>query len=157
MKTSSLRISGLLILVALLLSVTWIPAAAQSVPPELFSGLKYRLIGPFRGGRAVAVAGIPGDGTTFYFGGVDGGVWRTSDAGMVWNPIFDNQPVASIGALAVSATDPRVIYAGTGESDIRSDLATGDGVYKSTDGGQSWQNVGLADSRQISRIVIDPM
>jgi len=156
MKILSLRISNLPILVALLFSVTSIPAAAQSVPPELFSGLKYRLIGPFRGGRAVAVAGVPGDGTTFYFGGVDGGIWKTTDAGMVWNPIFDNEPVASIGALAVSASDPKVIYAGTGESDIRSDLATGDGVYKSTDAGRSWQHVGLADSRQISRIVIDP-
>src|SRR5579872_3390163 len=156
MKILSLRISNLPILVALLFSVTSIPAAAQSVPPELFSGLKYRLIGPFRGGRAVAVAGVPGDGTTFYFGGVDGGIWKTTDAGMVWNPIFDNEPVASIGALAVSASDPKVIYAGTGESDIRSDLASGDGVYKSDDAGKTWRNIGLRDSRQISRLVVDP-
>jgi hypothetical protein len=124
MKTPCLRISSLSVLVALLISVAGISAAAQSVPPELLSGLKYRLIGPFRGGRAVAAAGVPGDGTTFYFGAVDGGVWRTTDAGMVWNPIFDSEPIASIGALAVSASDPKVIYAGTGESDIRSDLAT---------------------------------
>ena len=156
MKTRSLRILNLLILAVLFLSVTWIAAAAQSVPAELFGGLKYRLIGPFRGGRAAAVAGVPGDATTFYFGAVNGGVWKTTDAGMVWGPIFDREPVASIGALAVAASDPRVIYAGTGESDIRSNLSSGDGVYKSTDGGQSWQNVGLRDSRQISRIVIDP-
>jgi photosystem II stability/assembly factor-like uncharacterized protein len=156
MKTPCLRISNLSILVALLLSVAGMARAAQSVPAELFSGLNYRLIGPFRGGRAVAVAGVPGDATTFYFGGVDGGIWKTTDGGMVWRPIFDSEPVASIGALAVAASDPQVIYAGTGESDIRSNLASGDGVYRSSDAGQSWQNVGLSDSRQISRIVIDP-
>jgi photosystem II stability/assembly factor-like uncharacterized protein len=132
-----------------------LPAFAQS-PPELFSGLRWRLIGPFRGGRVAAVAGVPGNATTFYFGGVDGGVWKTVDGGVVWRPIFDHEPVASIGALAVAPSDPKVIYAGTGESDIRSNLASGDGVYKSGDGGETWQNAGLGDSRQISRIVIDP-
>jgi photosystem II stability/assembly factor-like uncharacterized protein len=129
---------------------------AQSVPPELISGLKWRLIGPFRGGRAVAVAGVPGDSTTFYFGAVNGGVWKTSDAGAVWKPIFDKQPVASIGAIAVAPSDPETIYAGTGESDIRSDLSSGNGVYKSSDGGSTWTHLGLEDARQISRIVIDP-
>src|SRR5580658_8139480 len=113
-------------------------AVAQPVPPALYSGLKWRLIGPFRGGRVVAVAGFPGSSTTFYFGSVDGGVWQTTDAGVVWKPIFDGQPIASIGALAVAPSDAKVIYAGTGESDIRSDLSSGDGVYKSTDGGQTW-------------------
>lgn len=139
-------------LVSVLLAL---PLAAQSVPPQLYNGLKWRLIGPFRGGRVVAVAGVPGSSTTFYFGAVNGGIWKTTDAGVVWKPIFDGQQVASIGALAVAPSDPNVIYAGTGESDIRSDLASGDGVYKSTDGGQTWANVGLRDSRQISRIVID--
>ena len=129
---------------------------AQTVPPELFSALKWRLIGPFRGGRAVAVAGIPGNATTFYFGAVGGGIWKTTDAGVVWKPIFDSQHVASIGALAVAPSDPQVIYAGTGESDIRSNLSSGDGVYKSTDGGQTWSNIGLGDTKQISRIMIDP-
>ncbi len=129
---------------------------AQSVPPDHFSGLKWRLIGPFRGGRAVADTGVPGDPNTFYFGGVDGGIWKTTNAGMTWTPIFDSQPVASIGAIAVAPSDPKVIYAGTGESDIRSDLASGDGVYRSSDGGETWQNVGLRDTRQISRIVVDP-
>jgi photosystem II stability/assembly factor-like uncharacterized protein len=129
---------------------------AQSVSPQLFSGLKWRLIGPFRGGRAVAVAGVPGDLTTFYFGSVNGGIWKTTDAGVVWSPIFDGQPVASIGALAVAPSDPKTIYAGTGESDIREDLSSGNGVYKSTDGGATWTHVGLDDTRQISRIVIDP-
>jgi photosystem II stability/assembly factor-like uncharacterized protein len=129
---------------------------AQSVSPELFNGLKWRLIGPFRGGRVVAVAGVPGDSTTFYFGGVNGGIWKTTDAGTVWNPIFDGQPIGSIGALAVAPSDPKVIYAGTGESDIRSDLSSGNGVYKSSDGGSTWMHLGLEDTRQISRIVVDP-
>jgi photosystem II stability/assembly factor-like uncharacterized protein len=133
-----------------------IAAVAQSVPSELVNGLRWRLIGPFRGGRAVAVAGVPGDSTTFYFGAVNGGIWKTTDAGVVWAPILDGQPVASIGALAVAPSNPRVIYAGTGESDIREDLSTGNGVYKSTDGGATWTDIGLEDTRQISRIVIDP-
>ncbi|HEV3513727.1 MAG TPA: hypothetical protein VGS05_18620 [Candidatus Sulfotelmatobacter sp.] len=120
------------------------------------SGLKWRLIGPFRGGRAVAVAGVPGDSTTFYFGAVDGGIWKTSDAGTVWRPIFDHQPIASIGAIAVAPSDPNTIYAGTGESDIRSDLSSGNGVYKSMDAGSTWTHVGLDETRQISRIVVDP-
>jgi len=136
--------------------VTLAFATAQTIPPALYSGLGWRLIGPFRGGRVVAVVGFPGNSTTFYFGSVDGGVWRTTDAGVVWEPIFDGQPVASIGALAVAPSDPKLIYAGTGEVDIRSNLSSGDGVYKSTDGGRSWTNVGLRDSRQISSILVDP-
>ena len=120
------------------------------------NGLKWRLIGPFRGGRVVAVAGVPGDSTTFYFGSVNGGIWKTTDAGVVWSPIFDGQPVGSIGALAVAPSDPRIIYAGTGETDIREDLSSGNGVYKSSDGGSTWKHVGLEDTRQISRIAIDP-
>jgi photosystem II stability/assembly factor-like uncharacterized protein len=131
-------------------------AMAQSVPPELLSGLKWRLIGPFRGGRVVAVAGIPGDSTTFYFGSVNGGIWKTTDAGIVWTPIFDAQPAGSIGALAIAPSDPKIIYAGTGESDIREDLSSGNGVYKSGDGGSTWNHIGLEETRQISRIVIDP-
>src|SRR5208283_4668472 len=131
-------------------------ANAQSVSPDLFSALQWRMIGPFRGGRVVAVTGVPGDGTTFYFGSVGGGIWKTIDAGVVWTPIFDSQPIASIGALEVAPSNPKILYAGTGESDIRSDLSSGDGMYKSTDGGATWKNIGLRDSRQISRIVIDP-
>jgi photosystem II stability/assembly factor-like uncharacterized protein len=131
-------------------------ATAQTIPAELMSGLKWRLIGPFRGGRVVAVAGVPGDSTTFYFGAVNGGIWKTTDAGTVWTPIFDSQPVASIGAIAVAPSDPTTIYAGTGESDIRSNLSSGNGVYKSGDGGSTWTHLGLEDTRQISRIVVDP-
>src|SRR5215471_12501950 len=134
MKTTSLRML-LPILLAFVLGLNSLHSRAQTVAPEVFNGLKYRLIGPFRGGRVAAVAGIPGNAATFYFGGVDGGVWKTTNAGMVWNPIFENQPVASIGALAVAPSDPNAIYVGTGEADIRSNLASGDGVYKSRDGG----------------------
>jgi photosystem II stability/assembly factor-like uncharacterized protein len=149
-----LRVWSLLLLI--FTSTLVIVAAAQTVSPDLYSGLKWRLIGPFRGGRAIAAAGIPGNPSTFYFGAVGGGIWKTTDAGVTWNPIFDTQHVASIGALAIAPSNPKVIYAGTGESDIRSDLSSGDGVYKSTDGGETWTNVGLRESRQISRIVVDP-
>jgi photosystem II stability/assembly factor-like uncharacterized protein len=140
---------------ALMCALFVLPAAAQAVPPQMFSDMHWRLIGPFRAGRVVAVSGVPGDGTTFYFGSVDGGVWKTTNAGTTWKPIFDKQPVGSIGALAVAPSNPKVIYVGSGESDIRSDLASGDGVYKSTDGGDTWQNIGLKDTRQISKIVVD--
>jgi photosystem II stability/assembly factor-like uncharacterized protein len=144
----------------LLLSVTFLlpteAAVADTVTPEFLNGLKWRMIGPFRGGRAVAVAGVPGDSTTFYFGAVNGGIWKTTDAGTVWTPIFDGQPAGSIGALAVAPSDPKTIYAGTGESDIRSSLSFGNGVYKSSDSGATWKHIGLDGTRHISRIVIDP-
>src|SRR3974390_3896278 len=111
---------------------------AQAVSPALYGGLQWRLIGPFRGGRSVAVSGIPGSGTTFYFGSVNGGVGKTENAGVSWVPLFDSQPVASIGALAVAPSNQQVIYAGTGESDIRTDLASGGGVYPSRDRAQTW-------------------
>ena len=144
------------ILTAFFLVLPAVLTIGQTVSPELFNGLRWRLIGPFRGGRAVAVAGVPGDSTTFYFGAVDGGVWKTTDSGVVWTPIFDSQPVGSIGAIAVAPSDPNIVYVGTGESDIRSNLSSGNGVYKSVDGGATWMHLGLDDTRQVSRIVIDP-
>jgi hypothetical protein len=152
-KFKSCLVGSICLLGALLASTTLL---GQGVPQELIGGLKWRLIGPFRGGRVVAVAGIAGDPSTFYFGSVNGGVWKTTDAGTVWTPIFDGQPVGSIGAMAIANSDPHTIYVGTGESDIRSDLSSGNGVYKSNDGGASWSHLGLENTRQISRIVIDP-
>jgi photosystem II stability/assembly factor-like uncharacterized protein len=126
----------------------------QSSQP--FAELKWRLIGPFRGGRAVAASGVPGKPNEYYFGAVGGGVWKTSNAGRTWQPIFDGQPIASIGALAIAPSDPLTIYVGTGEADMRSDISFGDGIYKSTDGGATWRNVGLRDSRQIGHILVEP-
>jgi photosystem II stability/assembly factor-like uncharacterized protein len=132
------------------------PAVAQEFNEALFNGMKWRLIGPFRGGRVLAVTGIPGNPNVFYFGGVSGGVWKTVNAGTTWEPIFDKQPVSSIGAIAVAESDPNVIYVGTGEACIRSDISYGDGVYKSVDAGKTWTNVGLKDSRHIGAIIVDP-
>jgi photosystem II stability/assembly factor-like uncharacterized protein len=132
--------------------------SAQQVNPTLFEDMKWRLIGPFRGGRALTAVGVPGKPDLFYFGAVGGGVWKSTDAGTTWQPIFDrdSQNIASIGSLAVAPSDPKVIYVGTGEADMRSDITYGNGMYKSTDGGEHWQHIGLRDSRQIGKVIIDP-
>jgi photosystem II stability/assembly factor-like uncharacterized protein len=127
-----------------------------AVEPAHFRELRWRLIGPFRGGRVLAVSGVPGEPEHFYFGSVNGGVWETIDAGRTWQPIFDGQPIGSIGALAVAPSNPSVIYVGSGEADMRSDIAQGDGMYKSTDRGKTWTHAGLADSQQIGRVVVHP-
>jgi photosystem II stability/assembly factor-like uncharacterized protein len=121
-----------------------------------YGDLHWRLLGPFRGGRVLTVAGVPGQPRHFYFGAVNGGVWETLDAGRTWQPIFDAQPVGSIGALAVAPSDPNVVYVGTGEADMRSDIAQGDGMYRSDDAGRHWTKIGLADSQQIGRVIVDP-
>jgi photosystem II stability/assembly factor-like uncharacterized protein len=156
LRTPAVRHSARLIASLLFVLPLAAQTVARTVAPQLFSDMKWRMIGPFRGGRAVAVGGVPGAGDIFYFGSVDGGVWKTIDAGTVWKPVFDNQPVASIGALEVSISNPNVIYVGTGESDIRSDLASGAGVYKSVDSGETWTYAGLRDTRQISKIALNP-
>jgi photosystem II stability/assembly factor-like uncharacterized protein len=130
--------------------------AAQPFDSQLFQEMRWRLVGPFRGGRALAVTGVPGQPELFYFGAVGGGVWRTNDAGRTWNPIFDSQAIASIGAVAVAPSNPQVIYVGTGEADMRSDISYGNGMYRSSDGGETWVQIGLNDSRQIGRILVDP-
>jgi len=131
-------------------------AAADAIDPALFGALKWRSIGPYRGGRALAVAGIPGDPETFYFGAVAGGVWKTTDAGATWEPLTDGTAISSVGALALAPSDHKVIYVGTGEAAPRGDMTYGDGVYKSVDGGKTWSHIGLADSRQIGALVVDP-
>jgi photosystem II stability/assembly factor-like uncharacterized protein len=132
------------------------PAAGSSISLELYSGLSWRMLGPFRGGRTDAVCGVPGRPNEFYFGHVNGGVWKTIDAGRVWEPIFDSQPVASIGALAVAPSAPSVVYVGSGESTLRDSVGYGNGVYKSTDAGKTWTHIGLADTQHIGKIAVDP-
>jgi len=143
-------------LLLLLLVVSSAVARAAAVDPSLFQELHWRLIGPFRGGRVLAVSGVPGEPDHFYFGSVNGGVWETRDTGRTWQPIFDDQPIGSIGALAIAPSNPKVIYVGSGESDMRSDIAQGNGMYRSGDGGKTWSRIGLADSQQIARIRVHP-
>ncbi len=133
-----------------------VAADAQQLDQTLVGAMQWRMIGPHRGGRVLAVAGVAGQPNLFYFGGVAGGVWKTTNVGETWEPIFDRQPIASIGAIAIAPSDPNIIYLGTGEADMRSDISFGDGVYRSTDAGRTWRNVGLKDSRHIGRIVVDP-
>ncbi len=129
---------------------------AQQIPESLYSEMKWRMIGPFRAGKVNAVAGVPGNPGVYYFGADGGGVWKTTDGGTVWKPIFDKEPVASIGALALAPSNPKIIYVGTGVNTIFADSNYGDGIYKSVDGGENWQHVGLEDTRHIGRILIDP-
>ena len=114
------------------------------------------MIGPFRGGRTRAVAGVPSQPHVFYIGAVNGGLWKTDDAGRTWQPIFDGQPTQSIGAIAIAASDPNVIYVGSGEGLHRPDLSVGNGIYRSTDGGRTWTHLGLADGQQIPELAVDP-
>jgi photosystem II stability/assembly factor-like uncharacterized protein len=129
-------------------------AAAQST--ELSSTMRWRQIGPTRAGRARAVSGVPSQPNVAYIGFDNGGVWRSTDYGSTWQPLFDNQSTGSIGAIAVAPSDPSVIYVGTGAGIIRPDLATGDGIYKSTDAGKTWTHLGLNDSQMIAHIDVDP-
>src|ERR1700741_3333566 len=136
------------ILAALLLPI------ALVAQPDLNSlkALKYRSIGPFRGGRAVAVAGVTSQPMVYYFGATGGGVWKTTDAGGNWQPVSDGFfKTGSVGAIGVAESDPNIVYVGMGESPIRGNVSYGDGVYKTTDAGKTWKHVGLGDTRQISR------
>jgi photosystem II stability/assembly factor-like uncharacterized protein len=130
--------------------------AAQSVDPKLYSEMRWRMIGPFRGGRTVAAVGIPSQPNVFYIGVNNGGVWKSNDFGRVWTPIFDGQATGSIGAIAIAPSDPKVIYVGSGEGLQRPDLSTGDGIYRSSDGGKTWEHFGLRDGQQIPAIIVDP-
>jgi photosystem II stability/assembly factor-like uncharacterized protein len=128
---------------------------AQEMDPEIFKSLRYRHIGPV-GNRVTSVVGVPGDPHVYYAGAASGGIWKTEDGGIRWKPIFDKQDVQSIGSLAVAPSDPNVVWAGTGEAFIRSNISIGAGIYKSTDGGKNWKLMGLEKTSRIGRIVIDP-
>ncbi|HVZ78341.1 MAG TPA: hypothetical protein VG818_10205, partial [Gemmatimonadaceae bacterium] len=126
------------------------------VSPSLLSGLEWRMLGPFRGGRVDAVCGVHGRPNEFYFGSVNGGVWKTIDAGRTWMPVFDSQPVASIGAICVAPSAPDVVYVGSGECTLRDSVGYGNGMYKSTDGGRTWTHIGLADTQHIGKVAVHP-
>ncbi|MGB6061182.1 MAG: hypothetical protein WBG27_05760 [Candidatus Aquilonibacter sp.] len=149
-----------LALIAATVAIVALPAAAQTGPSAqtVMSALRWRNIGPGIGGRSVAVDAVPGNPFTFYFGGVDGGVWRSTNYGLTWTNLTDGQLNASnsIGALAVAPSNPNVIYAGTGEADIRNTFITGDGIYKTTDAGKTWHSAGLKDTHTTAKIVVDP-
>src|SRR5262245_43564946 len=148
-----------LALVLPLASVSLGRLAAQQggrVDASLYSGLQWRMIGPFRGGRVNGVSGVPGQPNVFYMGSVGGGVWKTTNAGRTWLPIFDSQPIASIGAIAVAPSNPDVVYVGTGEADMRSQISYGNGVYRSSDAGKTWTHLGLDDTRQIGKVLVEP-
>ena len=154
----SLRVGVLASLAFAALSVLFAAqlASAQQYDPRLYSDMRWRCIGPFRGGRTVAISGIPHQPNVFYMAAVNGGVWKTTDFGNTWTPIFDDQPSGSVGALAVAPSDPNILYVGSGEGLQRPDLAVGDGIYKSTDAGKTWTHLGLRDAQQITAIVVDP-
>src|SRR5438132_1026517 len=129
----------------------------EGIDPGLLKSLEWRLIGPFRGGRVVAVAGDPSNPQVFYFGSTGGGVWKTSDGGIIWENVSDGFfERASVGAIAVAASDANVIYVGMGETCIRGNVSHGDGVYKSTDGGKTWMHLGLEDTRHIAKVRVHP-
>jgi photosystem II stability/assembly factor-like uncharacterized protein len=161
-RRSVIRFSVLMVLSTLVLFVVisnhgvFIVGAQGRFDASLYSGLRWRLIGPFRGGRVNAVSGVRGQPNTYYYGSVGGGVWKSNNSGRTWSPVFDSQSVASIGAIGVSPSNPDVVYVGTGEADMRDSIQFGDGMYKSTDAGKTWQHIGLENTRQIGRVIVDP-
>jgi photosystem II stability/assembly factor-like uncharacterized protein len=146
----------LIFLGCLLLITPPSPARAQKFPESLYQGMRWRLVGPFRGGRTRAACGVPSEPNVFYIGAVDGGVWKSDDYGRTWKPIFNHEPTQSIGAIAVASSNPNIIYVASGEGLQRPDLSVGDGIYKSTDGGRTWTHLGLRDSEQIPALAVDP-
>jgi photosystem II stability/assembly factor-like uncharacterized protein len=147
------RVSGVAFAVVLSIGATSTLSAQAAAP---LPALEWRMIGPFRGGRTVGATGVPGQPNVFYIGVNNGGVWKTTDYGRVWTPIFDSQPTGSIGDIAVAPSNPNIVYVGSGEGLQRPDLSTGDGIYKSTDAGKTWTHLGLRDAQQISSIIVDP-
>jgi photosystem II stability/assembly factor-like uncharacterized protein len=148
------RVGGVVLLLASWLAVPSL--MGQEVDKALFDGLKWRLVGPFRGGRVEAVAGLLDEPDVYYFGGVAGGVWKTSDGGVNWKPIFDHESSLSIGAIAIAPSNKNIIYVGTGEPCLRNEITFGNGIYKSTNGGDNWEHIGLDDTQHISKVLVDP-
>ncbi len=153
---TSFRRMILVSLAGLLCAVLAPRMEAQQFSGSLFQEMRWRMIGPLRGGRTRAVSGVRQQPNVFYIGAVNGGVWKTTDYGRTWEPIFDHEPTGSIGALAVAPSDPNIIYVTSGEGLHRPDLSTGDGIYKSTDAGKTWAHLGLRDGQQIPQIAVDP-
>jgi len=153
--TALYRILHATLVLTLLAPSTSPSLRAQEVESSQLSALRYRYIGPV-GNRVASVAGVAGDPLTYYVGAAAGGIWKTEDGGTIWRPIFDHQDVHAVGALAVAPSDPQIVWAGTGEPHIRSNVTVGDGVYRSTDGGRSWEHMGLDATGRISRVVIHP-
>src|SRR5688500_19928165 len=145
-----------LALAAALLLASAAELVAQGVSPDFYRELRWRMIGPHRGGRTKAAASVPGQPNVYYVGVTNGGVWKTTDYGRTWRPIFDAQPTGSIGAVAVAPSSPNVVYVGSGEGLQRPDLSTGDGIYRSDDSGRTWTHLGLRDGQQIPQIAVDP-
>ena len=139
----------------LLLGLGLLAQGQPGVAPEIYRRLHWRFVGP-EGNRISAVAGVPGDPLVYYAGSASGGIAKTTDGGVHWQQIFDEQPVQSIGALAVAPSDPNIVWAGTGEAWIRSHISIGEGIYKSTDAGKTWTRMGLEKTGRIGRVVIDP-
>ena len=129
---------------------------AQKIDPSAFSNLQYRMIGPFRASRTVGGVGVPAQPNVFYMGVNNGGVWKTDDYGRTWNPIFDSAPTGSVGDIAVSESNPNILYVGSGEGLHRPDLGVGDGIFKSVDGGKTWEHMGLKDVQQVGRLIVHP-
>jgi photosystem II stability/assembly factor-like uncharacterized protein len=149
-RMPSTAAAGLFLTLAFLTNLS-----AQQITPDIYSALRYRYIGP-PGNRASAVVGVPGDPMVYYAGASSGGVWKSTDGALSWEPVFDDQPAQSIGAIAIAPSDPQVVWVGTGEPWIRSNVSIGNGVYKSTDAGKTWQHMGLDATGRIGRVVIDP-
>src|ERR1051326_7140994 len=147
----TLRLFLFSILFVLCTAISW-----AQVPENTYQELHWRMIGPFRGGRTRAAAGVPSQPNLFYMGQVNGGVWKSDDYGRTWNPIFDQEPTQSIGAIAVAPSDPNIVYVASGEGLHRPDLSVGNGIYKSTDAGKTWTHLGLQNGKQIPALAIDP-
>src|SRR6266566_5084841 len=148
---------GAIIIAALSLCASLVAQGPSSRPgPDIYSRLRWRYVGP-EGNRTDAVAGVPGDALVYYAGAASGGIWKTTDGGLHWDPVFDDQPVSSIGALAVAPSDPNIVWAGTGEPFIRSHISVGEGIFKSTDAGKTWTRTGLEKTGRIARVLIDPV